>query len=84
MVTPDELAQVDVFTGLDEASRERLSKVTADISLTPGEYAAHQGDEGALYALLEGRVEAVKTIDGVDKVVGQPRAGVAPAGRVVG
>jgi thioredoxin reductase (NADPH) len=71
MVTPDELARIKVFSTLDDSSREHLARVVADISLAAGDYAAHEGDEAALYALLEGHVEAVKTIDGVDKVLGR-------------
>ena len=71
MVTPAELARVEVFSALDEAGREHLSRVVADIALAPGEYAAHEGDAAALYALIEGRIEAVKVIDGVDRVVGR-------------
>jgi thioredoxin reductase (NADPH) len=71
MVTPAELARVEVFSDLDEADREHLSRVAADIALAPGEYAAHEGDAAALYALIEGRIEAVKVIDGVDRVVGR-------------
>ena len=40
--------------------------MAADISLLPGEYAAQEGDERALFALLEGRIEAVKIVDGID------------------
>jgi thioredoxin reductase (NADPH) len=75
MVTPDEIARVKVFAGLDAKSREHLSRVAADITLLPGEFAAHEGDERSLYAVLEGRIEAVKTVDGVDKVLGQRAPG---------
>src|ERR687888_1718859 len=71
MVTPDEVGQVTVFAGLDSSARERLSRAAADISLAPGEYAAHEGDERALFALLDGRIEAVKLVDGIDRVVGE-------------
>ena len=71
MVTADEVARVAVFEGLREADCERLARAAADITLLPGEYAAHEGDERALFALLEGAIEAVKAVDGVDKVVGR-------------
>src|SRR5262249_55020234 len=75
MVTPDEVGLVTVFAGLDSAARERLSRVAADISLAPGEYAAHEGDEAALFALLDGRIEVAKLVDGIDRVVGERRPG---------
>src|SRR5436309_15482768 len=75
MVTPDEVGQVRIFAGLDSSTRERLSRAAADISLAPGEYAAHEGDEQALFALLEGRIEAVKLVDGIDRIVGERHPG---------
>jgi thioredoxin reductase (NADPH) len=71
MVTADEVAQITVFAGLDEADRERLARAAADITLLPGEFAAQEGDERALFALIEGRIEAVRMVDGVDKVLGR-------------
>src|SRR6266516_2620514 len=75
MVTADELAAVPLFASLGDTERERLSRVAADISLLPGEYAAHEGDERALFALLEGRIEAVKVVDGIERVVGERQPG---------
>jgi thioredoxin reductase (NADPH) len=75
MVTPDEVGRVGIFAGLDSRARERLSRAAADISLAPGEYAAHEGDERSLFVLLDGRIEAVKLEDGIDRIVGERRPG---------
>jgi thioredoxin reductase (NADPH) len=75
MVTADEIAGISVFAGLGLAVRERLSRAVADISLVPGEDAVAEGGERALFAVLEGRIEAVKRVDGVERVVGQRRPG---------
>jgi thioredoxin reductase (NADPH) len=75
MVTPDEIARIKVFADLSEDDRERLSRAAADITLVPGEYAAPEGGERALFALLDGRIEAVKLVDGVERVVGERRPG---------
>ena len=75
MLTADEIAEVTIFAGLGAAERERLSRAAADISLLPGEYAAHEGGERALFGLLEGRIEAVKLVDGIERVVGERRPG---------
>ncbi len=75
MVTAEEIGRIQLFAALDAAVRERLSRAAADISLAPGEYAAHEGDERALFALLDGRIEAVKLQDGIDRVVGERRPG---------
>jgi thioredoxin reductase (NADPH) len=75
MVTPDEIGRVGLFAGLDPAQREQLSRAAADISLAAGEYAAHEGGERALFAVLEGRVEPVKHVDGIERVVGERHPG---------
>ena len=75
MVTADEIAAIPLFAGLAEAERERLSRAAADITLVPGEYAAHEGGERALFAVLEGRIEAVKLVDGVATIVGSRAPG---------
>jgi CRP-like cAMP-binding protein len=75
MVSAEEIGSVAVFAGLSTDERERLSRVAADIALVPGEYAAHEGDERAIFALLEGRIEAVKAVDGVERVVGERHPG---------
>src|SRR3954447_15875371 len=75
MVTAEEVASVGVFSSLDVGDRERLARAAADVTLLPGEFAAQEGEERALFALLEGSIEAVKTVDGVERVVGRRRPG---------
>ena len=70
MVTPDEVGRVPLFAELDQAHHAQLSRVAADISLAAGEYAAPQGSEAALFAVLDGRIEPVQRADGVERVVG--------------
>src|SRR4051794_15982998 len=71
MVTPDEVGRIAVFSALSESDRERLARAAADISLVAGEFAAYEGGERALFGLLEGRIEAVKRVDGSDRVGGE-------------
>ena len=71
MLTADDIGAITVFAALDPDDRERLSRAAADISLIPGAYAAHEGDERALFAVLEGRIEAIKLVDGIERVVGE-------------
>jgi len=75
MVTPEEIGQIEVFESLEPSAREHLCRVAADVTLSPGEYAAHEGDERALFGLLDGRIEAVKLVDGIERVVGERRVG---------
>jgi len=75
MVTAEEIGEVAIFAALGLAEREELSRVAADVTLVPGEYAAHEGGERALFAVLEGRIEAVKLVDGIGRVVGERHPG---------
>ena len=71
MVSAEEIGEVAVFAALSETEREQLSRAAADVGLVPGEYAAHEGDERAIFAVLSGRIEATKTVDGVERVIGE-------------
>jgi thioredoxin reductase (NADPH) len=70
VVTAEEIGRVAIFAGLDERERERLALAAADLRLAAGEYAIHAGDQRALFAVLEGRLETVEVTDGVERVVG--------------
>jgi thioredoxin reductase (NADPH) len=71
MVTADEIRTIKVFECLDETACERLARVAADINLVPGEFAAEEGAERALFAVLDGRIEATRNVDGIDRVLGE-------------
>ena len=75
MVTSDEIGRVPLFAGLDGTGRERVARAAADISLVPGEYAAPEGSERALFAVLEGRIEPVRLVDGLERVLGERHPG---------
>jgi thioredoxin reductase (NADPH) len=75
VVTADEIGEIAAFAVLTPTDRERLSRMAADISLMPGENAADEGGERALFAVLDGRIEAVKLIDGIERVVGERHPG---------
>ena len=70
MVTPDEIGQIPLFESLGTGERERLSSMAADLRLVAGEYAVNEGDDRALFVVLEGRLETVGHVDGVERVVG--------------
>jgi thioredoxin reductase (NADPH) len=71
VVTAEEIAGIEVFAMLDGTEQERLARVSADVSLVPGEFAVNEGEDRALFAVLEGRIEAVKDVDGIERVVGE-------------
>jgi thioredoxin reductase (NADPH) len=75
VVTPEEIGGVALFASLDRAQHEQLSRVAADVSLVAGEYAAYEGTERALFAVLEGRIEPVRLVDGIERVLGERHPG---------
>jgi thioredoxin reductase (NADPH) len=75
VVTAEEIGAVPLFAALDQAQREQLSRVAADVSLVEGEYAAPEGAERALFAVLEGRIEPTRMVDGVVRVLGERHPG---------
>jgi thioredoxin reductase (NADPH) len=75
VVTAEEIARVEVFADLEPDERDQLARVVADIALTPGESAVHEGDPQALFGVLEGRLEVIRRVDGVENVVGERKPG---------
>jgi len=75
MVTAEEIARIEIFAALRAEERERLARAAADITLVPGEFAVQEGSDRALFGLLAGRIEAVKTVDGIERVVGERAPG---------
>ena len=75
MVTADEIASVEIFAALTAAQREELARASADITLQAGEYAANQGDDQALFAVLDGHITPTRVVDGIERVLGDRHAG---------
>ena len=70
MLTIEELSGVPLFAKLPDIEVERLAKTAADIRLCAGEYAVHEGEERALFVVLEGKIEVTKRIDGIERTIG--------------
>lgn len=70
MLNLDEVRGVPLFANLPDVDLERLVRTAADLHLAAGEYAVHEGGERALYAVLNGRLEVVKLINGVERTLG--------------
>jgi thioredoxin reductase (NADPH) len=75
VLTPEEIGSVPLFAALDDAQRAQLSRAAADIRLAAGEDAAPEGSERALFAVLEGRIEPTRMVDGVVRVLGERHPG---------
>lgn len=70
MLTTDEIRAVPLFSTLEAPELERLAQTSADMRLDAGEWAVAEGGERALYAVLSGKIEVVKLIDGVERTLG--------------
>jgi thioredoxin reductase (NADPH) len=70
MLTIDEVSAVPLFSALPAANLERLARTSADIHLNSGEFAVHEGGEPALFAVVSGKIEVIKTIDGIQRTLG--------------
>jgi thioredoxin reductase (NADPH) len=75
VVTAEEIGRVAVFADLQLSERDRLSRLVADITLEPGEFVVNEGDERALFGVLEGRIEVLRRVDGVETVIGERKPG---------
>src|SRR6516164_4236170 len=70
MLTPDEVKTVSLFSMLELKDLVQLARTSEDIHLCTGEFAVHDGGERALFAVLSGKVEVIKLIDGIERRLG--------------
>ncbi|PRX24137.1 thioredoxin reductase (NADPH) [Paraburkholderia sp. BL18I3N2] len=70
MLSIDDVQSVPLFSRLPDDQLDLLARTSADLRLRAGEFAVHEGCEGALFAVLSGKVEAVKIFDGVERNLG--------------
>lgn len=76
MLTTDEIRTVPLFSTLATPELELLARTSADIRLGAGEYAVHEGDtERVLFAVLSGKMQVVKSFDGIERTLGWRVAG---------
>ena len=70
MLTIDDVAAIPLFSSLPVAELEKLARTSADLHLRSGEFAVPEGGERALFAVLSGKIEVIKTIDGIERTLG--------------
>jgi len=70
MLTIDDVVAISLFSALPAVDLERLARTSADLHLSSGEFAVHEGGEGALFVVLTGKIEVVKTFDGIERRLG--------------
>jgi len=75
VISPDELRSVPLFSDLTDDQLQFVARSVEDIRLMPGEFAGREGDERALFIMIEGRAELTKEVNGVERVVGKRHPG---------
>ncbi len=70
MLTFDDIRAVPLLSLLPQEQWEALEQTSSDIHLAVGEFAVPEGGEPAFYAVLSGKIEVVKMIDGVERRLG--------------
>jgi thioredoxin reductase (NADPH) len=70
MLTAGDVRAIPLFSTLPEIEIERLAQIAADVHLEAGEFAVPEGGERALYAVIAGKIQVVKLIDGVERTLG--------------
>jgi thioredoxin reductase (NADPH) len=71
MFTRDEVRALPLFSSLADKELDYLTSCSADMRVLPGEYVVHEGESHrALYVTVEGRLDATKFVDGIERVVG--------------
>jgi thioredoxin reductase (NADPH) len=69
VITAAELANIRFFATLEAKELEYLAGTVEDLRLIEGEYLVREGDERALFVIIEGMTELTKVINGVERVV---------------
>jgi thioredoxin reductase (NADPH) len=70
ILTIDDIRTIPLFSTLTGNALEHLAQTSADLHLCAGEFAVHEGGERALYAVLTGKMEVIKTFDGIERTLG--------------
>jgi thioredoxin reductase (NADPH) len=70
MLTADDVRAIPLFSTISEIDLGRLAQTAADLHLGAGEFAVHEGGERALYAVIAGKIEVVKLVDGIERTLG--------------
>jgi thioredoxin reductase (NADPH) len=70
MLTIDELRGIPLFSELRDRELDHLARSVADIRVLEGEYVVHEGETRALIVTVEGRLEVVKLVEGIERVIG--------------
>jgi thioredoxin reductase (NADPH) len=75
VITVGELRGIPIFAALPDPTLTYVAGAVEDIRLVPGEYFAHEGDERALFIVVEGGAQITKVVNGEERVIGTRKPG---------
>jgi thioredoxin reductase (NADPH) len=75
VITVEELRSIRILSELPDGPLVYLSGAVEDIRVAAGEYFANEGDERALFVVVEGRAEITKVVAGEERVIGTRKPG---------
>src|SRR4029453_11016403 len=70
MLTVEDVRAIPLFSTLAASELQRLAQTSADLYLAAGEFAVPEGGDRALYAVLAGKIQVVKLVDGIERTLG--------------
>ena len=76
MITVDDLRQVPLFRRPSGQRGERWRSRLADIHLRDGDWLIHEGEQPSFFLLLEGSLELLKMVHGIERRLDEYRAGM--------
>ncbi len=75
VITLEELRGIRILSELPDEPLAYLAGAVEDIHLPAGEYFANEGDQRALFIVVEGRAEITKVVAGEERVIGIRKPG---------
>ena len=69
MITAESLARVPLFANIPEHERASIAARAADVRLRQDEWLLSEGQTVGFYALLEGKLAAVKSVGGQERAL---------------
>ena len=62
MITEEQVRGIPLFASLDDALVRRIAARAADVRLREGDWAAREGESGAFFAVIVGRLEVIMAV----------------------
>ncbi len=76
MLTAEDLSAIPLLAALPRAKLDEMLRHAADMRLSAGDYAVHEGEDPAFFVVISGLLEIVKLVDGIERKVGERKPGV--------